>query len=177
MTHEIITDILKAEGWDKYTNHPADRGGPTKWGITLRAYQDFLPNNDVTVDDIKALKEVHARAFYRQKYIEGPGYDRIGSPFLIGCVVDAAVNHGPRRATKWLQRAVGTKQDGILGPNTLQAVNRQDDIITALKFLSFRVKFYGYLVTRDTSQAVFAHGWNNRAAKWLQRLAEYYTGR
>lgn len=175
MIDEIITDILKAEGWDKYTDHPADRGGPTKWGITLDAWCDYV-GHPITDYEVRRIDEPQARAFYRQKYIEGPGYDRIGSPFLVGLVVDAAVNHGPKRATKWLQRAVGAQQDGVLGPLTAQAVNRRDDIITALNFLSYRVKFYGYLVTRDPSQAVFAHGWNSRAAKWLDRLVVHYTG-
>lgn len=175
MIDEIITDILKAEGWDAYTDHPADRGGPTKWGITLEAWQDYL-GKPVTASNVCGITESEARLFYHRKYIIEPRYDKIISTFLMAMTVDAAVNHGPRRATKWLQRAVGAAQDGVLGPKTLAAVNYKDDIVVALKFLSYRVKFYGYLVTRDPSQAVFAHGWNNRAAKWLERLVDYYTG-
>lgn len=176
MIDEIITDILKAEGWDKYTDHPADRGGPTKWGVTLKAYQEFLPNNTVTAEDIKALKEVHARAFYRLEYITKPGYNTIRSDFLMALVVDAAVNHGTKQSTKWLQRAVGAIQDGSFGPKSRAAVDQADPTTVALKVLSYRVKFYGYLVTRDPTQAVFAHGWNSRAAKWLERLADLQTG-
>lgn len=172
---QIITDILKAEGWDKYTDHPADRGGPTKWGITQKSWGDYC-GGPVLPRDVQLITEDQARAFYRHEYIEGPGYDRIESSFLIGCVTDAAVNHGTRRATEWLQRAVGAKQDGVLGPMTLQATKGQDDTTTALKFLSYRVQFYGRLVTRQPSQAVFARGWNNRVAKWLRRLADYHTG-
>jgi lysozyme family protein len=175
MIDEIITDILKAEGWDKYTNHPADRGGPTKWGITLKAWGDYL-GKPVTDWNVKGIKEAEARVFYREKYIVGPGFHALSSDFLKALVVDAAVNHGPRAATKWLQRAAGVQQDGALGPITIRQVNRTDDVVLALKFLAYRVKFYGYLVTRDPSQAVFAHGWNARAAKWLERLVVQSTG-
>lgn len=169
---DILTDVLKAEGWDRYTNHPSDRGGPTKWGITLKAYQDFLPNNTVTVEDIKALKEVHARAFYRQKYIIEPGFDKL-HPLLIPLVVDSAVNHGQKRAAQWLQKAVGVEQDGVIGPLTLAALNAQPSVMAVyLDIVASRVRFYGVLVTRDHSQAVFASGWNNRAAKFIVVLAD-----
>lgn len=120
------------------------------------------------------ITEQEARAFYRQKYIVELGFDRIASTYLMACVADAGVNHGPRRAVKWLQQAVDVQQDGVLGPVTLQAVNRQDDIVTALKFLSYRIKFYGHIVTRAPSQAVFAKGWNARAALWLEKLVDRY---
>lgn len=175
MIDEIITDILKAEGWDKYTNHPADRGGPTKWGITLQAWQDYNSNPALSAFNVQSITESEARLFYHRKYIVEPGYHRISSTYLMACVVDAAVNHGPKRATKWLQRAVGAQQDGAFGPKSLEAVNKQDPIVTALRFLAYRVKFYGYLVTRDPSQAVFAHGWNSRAAKWIEGLVDFYT--
>lgn len=172
MIDEIITEILRAEGWDKYTNHPADRGGPTKWGITLKAWQDYNSNPALSEFAVQGITEQEARIFYHQKYIIEPGFTNIRSDFLLGCVVDAAVNHGPKRAIKWLQEAAGTKADGVIGPKTTEAVNAQPVTQLALKFLAYRIKFYGYLVSRDHSQAVFAAGWNNRAAKWLERLAD-----
>ena len=172
---EIITDILKAEGWDTYTNHPADRGGPTKWGITLEAWGEYLAR-PVSAFNIQGITEHEARTFYRNVYFTATKYDRIDSEFLIACVADAAVNHGAKRASKWLQRAVGVAQDGSIGPITLQAVNAANPTVVALRFLAYRVKFYGYIVTRNPSQAVFASGWNNRAAKWIERLADYHEG-
>ena len=32
---DCLEKILEREGWPKYTDHPDDRGGPTKGGITL----------------------------------------------------------------------------------------------------------------------------------------------
>ena len=38
-TEQVITDILRREGWPKYTNRAADKGGPTKGGITLETLE------------------------------------------------------------------------------------------------------------------------------------------
>ena len=77
MIHEIITDVLKAEGWDAYTNHPADRGGPTKWGITLSAWRDFNDNQSLTAFNVQGITEAEARVFYHRRYIVGPKFDKI----------------------------------------------------------------------------------------------------
>lgn len=183
MIQDIITDVLKAEGWDAYTNHPADRGGPTKWGITLEAWEEFV-GRPCTARDVQAITEAEARTFYQRLYVVEPGFHLLPD-ILMALMVDCAVNHGQRAAVKWLQRAVGAKQDGDLGPKTRELVGLQTPSATYLKVCASRVRLYGYLVTRDPKlkaakdagfrlQAEFSHGWNNRAAKWLDHLATFY---
>lgn len=174
MIEDIITDVLKAEGWDKYTNRPNDRGGPTKWGITLKAWSEWR-GRDCTEDDIKAITEPQAREFYEMEYVLAPRFNQLPE-LLMDMVVDCGVNHGPRAASKWIQRAVGARQDGAIGPNTLKAVKDANPVAVYLKVCASRVRLYGRIVTKDPTQAENAHGWNNRAAKWLQRLADYVTG-
>ena len=74
---EIITEVLQREGWPAYTNDPADRGGPTKGGITLGSWRDHTSNPYVTAEHVKNITEEQARAFYRHRYIIDPGFDRI----------------------------------------------------------------------------------------------------
>jgi len=174
MIDDIITDVLKAEGWDTYTNRPNDRGGPTKWGITLKAWQGFK-GVEVDEDDVKAITESQARSFYESEYIISPRFNQLPD-LLAPMVIDCGVNHGPSRAAKWVQEAAGATADGAIGPQTLAAVNDSNPIATYLKVCSLRISFYGKLVTDDPTQAEFAHGWNNRAAKWLRVLADYVTG-
>ena len=171
---EIITDILKAEGWDKYTNDPVDRGGPTKWGITQKAWSQYV-GHPASEDEIKAITEQQARIFYEGVYVKAPKFDQL-PPLLIPMVTDCGVNHGVRAASKWVQRAVGAKQDGWIGAKTLDAVTSQNLIATYTHICSSRFKLYGRIVSRDHSQAKYAGGWNNRGAKWLTRLADYLTG-
>lgn len=170
---DIITDVMKAEGWDTYTNHPADRGGPTKWGITLKAWSEWR-GRPMTSNEVKLITEDQAREFYEAAYVRRPKFDQL--PLEIRpVVVDCGVNHGVRIAAKWLQRAVGATQDGVIGPQTLDATRRTDPWAIYLRICAYRFKLYGRLVTGDPSQAVFASGWNNRGAKWLLRLADSPT--
>ena len=181
MIEQLITDVLKAEGWDKYTNHPADKGGPTKWGITQKKWSEYVGFH-ATAEDIQGITETGAREFYHKLYIIEPQFDQLPQ-LLIPLVVDSGVNSGPKRASKWVQRAVGARQDGKIGPNTLTAVRDSNHIAIFLKVVSFRCKLYGRLVSRDPKlkaakgagfrlQAEFAAGWNNRVMGFLERLAE-----
>lgn len=174
MLDEIITDILKAEGWDTYTNRPTDRGGPTKWGITQKTLAEWR-GRDVTEQEVKEITEAQARDIYEKMYVIAPRFNALPN-ILTPMVVDCGVNHGVRRAAKWVQRAVDATEDGVIGPKTLEAVGRANPVVTYLRICSYRIQLYGKLVTNDPSQAEYAHGWNNRAAKWLVRLGDYLTG-
>lgn len=167
---DIITDILKAEGWDKYTNDPDDRGGPTKWGITLKSYQEYQGHELSGEDEIKALTEEQAREFYEDKYIIGPKFHHL-SEMLVPLVVDCAVNHGVSRAAKWVQGALGVGTDGVIGPKTIQASQEAPVLETYLKICSTRLRFYATIVANDPTQVKWLRGWVNRGTKWLDRLA------
>lgn len=161
-----ISDIIRREG-AAYTNHPADRGGPTKWGITqatLTAYRKV----QVTEFDVASLSEAEARAVYADLYIHRPRFDQISDDRLRALVIDAGVNHGVEKAAKWLQRAVGVSDDGVLGPVSLAAINGADAGRLYRAVLAERIKLYGTLITKDPKQAIFAAGWANRVAEFLE---------
>jgi len=167
---DILEDVMRAEGWDRYTDHPDDRGGPTKWGITLKAYQDLV-ESEATASTIRALTESEARAFYFRFYVVEPSFDKV-HPLVMPLLVDCGVNHGTKRAAKWFQKAVGATQDGVIGPQTLAAAENITQSSIYLLICAYRFRFYGAIVTRDHSQATFASGWNNRGAKFLVALAD-----
>lgn len=183
-TDKIIADILAREGWPTYSNEPADRGGPTKGGITLRSWREFTGNPFATVDDLKALTDAQGEAFYRHRHIISPNFDRIDDPYLRDLVVDCGVHHGVSRASKWLQRVVGTRRDGIVGDKTLSAVQAADARVLMLGIISHRIRLFGRLIGRDPElkraskagfhlQARWAGGWNNRAADFIDTLAKH----
>lgn len=169
MIDEILNEVIKAEG-RKFTNHPDDRGGPTKFGVTLKAYQDYV-DPEAAERTIRNLTEAEARAFYRRWYVELPRFDKV-HPLVMPLLVDCGVNHGSQRAAKWFQKAVGAEEDGIIGPKTLAAADEVPATTVYLRICAYRFRLYGTLVTRDPSQAVFASGWNNRGAKFLLGLAD-----
>ena len=178
----IIGEILVREGWPAYTNHAADRGGPTKGGITLAAWREYSQDPGATADELAALNEAQARLFYMYRHVVEPKFHRIEDPALCALVVDAGVHHGVRHATKWLQWAADVKQDGSFGPKTEAAVNGADPREVYLWLVSMRIRLFGRLIGRDPElaraqqagfnlQARWAGGWNNRAAEFIEALA------
>lgn len=162
---DIIGDIIRREGG--FVDHPADRGGPTKYGIT-QATLERHRHAYIFPDDVRKLTEMEARLIYSDLYIKRPGFDRIADEKLRSLVVDCGVNHGPVRATRMLQKAVRVTVDGILGPNTMAGIDRKGPANAYLHLLAERIRFYGKLITKDPTQAVFAAGWMNRAAEFLE---------
>jgi len=162
----IIDQIIRREGG--FVNHPADRGGPTKYGITQATLSRWRRGEPVSPSDVEALTEDEARRIYRTLYITRPGFHMIEHAPLRALVVDCGVHHGVRRAAEWLQEAAGAPVDGIVGPVTLKAVNGGDGHKLYRKVLATRAGFYGWIIARDHAQAVFAKGWMKRLAEFIE---------
>jgi lysozyme family protein len=99
--HALIDEVIAREGG--YANHPADRGGPTNWGITLAVAQA-----NGFVGDMRALPRAMAVAIYRRLYWDQPGYAFVAesAPSIAAELFDTAVNMGVGTATGFLQRAL-----------------------------------------------------------------------
>lgn len=173
---QLITDVLKKEGG--YVDHPADRGGPTKFGITQATLSRFL-EKAATVEEVKALDIATAHDIYELRYYRAPRIDKLPDaiqPFVFDC----AVNHGPRRAIRFVQRVCNDAgfgplaEDGQMGPKTKAVANScyetlQDWMLVAL--VQERQMFYGNIVAHDESQRVFLKGWLARARSFLPEIA------
>lgn len=152
--------ILKHEGG--YVNHPKDPGGMTNLGVTKRVYEDWV-GHEVDEAMMRSLTEDHVAPIYEANY-----WNRIcGNELPSGLdltVFDFAVNSGPSRASKYLQRLVGVKEDGVIGPMTLQAVEdmiecKQHGVEHAIEeYAELRQNFYERLNTYET----FGKGWTRR---------------
>jgi len=174
---QIITEVIDREG-RRYTNHPADRGGPTKFGITLKALARYR-GEAVTAADVAALQEPEARDVYRANYLVAPGFVKIHDPYVMVLAFDCGVNHGTDRATRWLQELSGAAVDGKFGPRTELAVNTFDPVRLYQRLLARRIRFFGQVINRDPErvratkagyklQAAFAEGWLDRAAGFVE---------
>lgn len=146
--------ILKHEGG--YSDHPADPGGATNMGIT-RATLAAWRGVPVSKSDVMALTRAEAEAIYRARYWDAVKADDLPAG-VDYAVFDYAVNSGPGRAIKALQRAVGEAQDGILGARTMAAVEaaEPDRIVIAICAgrLAFLQSLPGWLT--------FGGGWGRR---------------
>lgn len=165
---KYISKIIEREG--SYVNHPEDKGGATKYGITLKIYAAWS-GEFVTNDDIENLTVEEAYKIYKQEYLIKPGIHNIIDYKLQALMLDAAINHGASQAIKFLQQVLNIEDDGIIGAVTIQTANNFSSMdILRKKYLGKRIVFYGKIINRDYSQVVFIVGWLNRAADLLVEL-------
>lgn len=167
MVESIINDIIRREGG--FINHPNDRGGPTKYGITAKTLGNWRQLGRLaTSNEVTALTETEAREIYRHRYIIVPGFDAISHLALQVLLVDAGVHSGPQKAVRWLQEALGVTVDGVIGPKTRAALAATDQSKLYSKVLAARLRHLGRLITKDPEQSVFAAGWMNRMAEFVE---------
>jgi lysozyme family protein len=168
--------ILKREGWPKYTNHPADKGGPTRGGITLATLSAWR-GRPQTIEDLKALPEAEARAIYRARYIRP--WDFVTDDDLFAVLIDYAVTSWHDDPTRALQEKLGVTVDSVLGPVTRAAVLRADPTVLRKYVLVHRLKKFVdlalddplmqvFLATHPEAQARNLRGWVNRLAEFLR---------
>ncbi len=157
---EMIKDIIRREGG--FVNHPNDRGGATKYGITQKTLSNYR-KHEVTIDDVRDIKMDDAEAIYAKNYYQQPHIDTLPEE-LQPFVFDSAVNHGTSRAIKFLQRACDVIEDGICGPRTRAAAAD----VGLSELIAIRRQFFHAIVTKDPTQAVFLTGWLNRLKEFTE---------
>ncbi|WP_375592161.1 glycoside hydrolase family 108 protein [Chitiniphilus eburneus] len=145
-----------------YVNHPSDPGGETNWGVTKRVAVE----NGYT-GPMKALTREQAKRIYKTAYWDKAKCERLPGAIAFQ-LFDAAVNHGIVNGTRFLQRAAGVADDGVIGLKTLAAVSSADVADVLLAFNAERLAFYTQLSTFST----FGKGWVNRVAGNLRYAAE-----
>ena len=163
--NQIIDAIIEREGG--YVDHPADRGGPTHFGITITKLREWRGVQSVTANDVRMMRRSEAEQIYLSDYIRKPGFHLIPDDHLRNHVIDFGVNSGPGTAVRKLQKIVGVPQDGIIGPQTLNAIRRMGAAKVNNLLMAERIKFIGKIVSSDHSQAAFINGWLNRALEFM----------
>ena len=147
--------VLKHEGG--FVDHPEDPGGATNKGITHKTYADFLERPLEDVEELKNIPNEHVELIYKNLY-----WDKVKGDELPGGVdfatFDWAVNSGPGRAARGLQKVVNATPDGAIGPLTLAAVKGKGSEGVIQELTKEREEFYRSLRTFET----FGKGWLRR---------------
>lgn len=149
--------LIKHEGG--YVNHPSDPGGRTNLGITQQVWENWV-DRPVTEEEMKALTKDMVKPLYKDLYWERVKGDKLPSG-VDYCVFDAAVNSGVRRASQWLQSALGVTVDGSIGPQSIAVASMTPPVTIITNFSAQRLKFLQGLSTWPT----FGKGWERRVAE------------
>ena len=132
---------------------------PLMEGI-LRMPPSALDMQRITIEEAKAIYMVHFWLPIRGKEIENQG---ISTMFL-----DGVVNHGLGLGVRLMQRALGIRADGIVGPVTIGAINAADARQLVQAYAEQRSKIYA----NHPNASSFLAGWMNRINKFLNQKDE-----
>ena len=153
-----------------YSNVKGDRGGATNKGITQRTYDGWRHDQALPLVDVKHITDPEVEEIYKARYW-APIYGGNLPPQIALAVFDGAVNSGTAQAAKWLQRALGVADDGIIGPQTLAALTGTNPATVALKVCDLREQFLRNLAAKPGQQQ-FLTGWMRRVLALRQAILE-----
>lgn len=173
MTDSVMTPIrvfdalIDREGG--FVDNPADRGGPTCWGITEKVARQCGYE-----DDMSAMTRVQAQVIYTKQYWLGPNLHKVAplSQRVAEELLDTGVNMGSTTAGKFLQRALnvlGTYKltvDGSIGAGTLDALRdylarrgvEGEQVLLTMLNAQQSVR-YIEIAEANPSQLQFEYGW------------------
>ena len=161
---QIYQWVFQDEG--PYSYHPADNGGMTTWGITADEVRRWT-GKPVSREVMQNLTQGTAKEIYTKWYWTPLRCDQLatGVDYI---VFDAGLLHGIVRSTKWLQHVVGARQDGQLGPKTLEAAEKRQpiEIVNAITELRRR------RAKDHPDSRHFYKGWSNRITRVRMRCAK-----
>ena len=145
--------VCELEGTD-YENPSDDQCN--KFGLEVQDVIDFT-GNTATCADVQAITSDLASTMIKQLYWDKVNADNIDSQFIGMFLADMAFNQGVETASIAIQAIVGVTTDGIIGNDTLEAINNFDEQTLFYFLWSYRLCLY-----IKTGKPEFEAGWRNR---------------
>lgn len=147
-----------------FVNDPKDKGGVTNMGITIGTWRqigyDKTGDGIIDIQDIRALDE-HDFAAVLKIYWNRWSANRIINQSVANLLVDWVFTSGSW-GIKIPQRILGLKEDGVVGNQTLTAINLANQKVFFDAVFEARKKFFHDIVKNNPSQRKFLKGWLNR---------------
>ena len=169
----LIDELIEREGG--YVNHPADKGGPTRYGIT-----EAVARAHGYAGAMAELPREEATAIYRRLYWLRPRFDQVEkrSPRVAAELFDTGANMGPAVAASFLQRALTALNrggsdypdlvpDGRCGPETLAALDAflqvrgkdRGEVVLLRALEALQGERYLRLAEKRPANEAFLYGW------------------
>lgn len=152
----------------RYTNHPKDPGGATRWGVIQRTYSAWLKQKGLRPRSVQGITREEVIGVYWDVVWLAGRCDLLPPPVDLAHFDNCTLF---KRPTQILQACVDNEgdllTDGVLGPVTFEAVLQWDPARLATLITAAR---FGYHV-RSLDQATnrtFIEGWVDRAHDLLR---------
>ncbi|OJV38374.1 MAG: hypothetical protein BGO29_15535 [Bacteroidales bacterium 36-12] len=163
----LVSFITDWEGG--FVDDPDDSGGPTNRGVTLKIWKQvgYDKNNDGLIDENDVFLITHEEMI---EVVLKPNYwdcwkaDQIKNQSIANLVVDWMWLSGGR-TINIVQEILGIKQDGIVGKETLNALNNYPDQQLLFNLIKMkRINDIHDICSRNSQNNKFRNGWINRTA-------------
>jgi len=149
-------------------------GGQVRFGLNSNAHPMLVAANFYTATRQEAL--LRAQFYYREWYWEPMKGDLMVDQGVANKVFDQCVPMGISQASKLVQRAINKaghtqpqlKEDGVLGPLSIKALNASDPKEFLGDFRDVCTAFYQDVVTAHPEYAHLQDGWEKRLDKGLE---------
>ncbi len=167
---EALQKVLRFEGGLKLHKNPTE-ALETYAGIYRKAHPEWEGWKWIDRGE-KPPFELVEKFYYENFY---KPFEKIESEKIKDLLFETSVNLGVRQTVKLLQKVLGVKTDGKLGPKTLSAVNSINPEEFIKDFILARIAFYTALANRNPKKyALYLRGWINRtleALSWAYSLS------
>lgn len=160
--NKLLPFLKKWEGG--FVNDPNDLGGATNMGVTFATYAIYCKKTgkpEPTVADLKKLKQSELKDILKTMYWDVFKADAIDNQNVANICVDWLWMSG-KTAIKRVQRLVGVKDDGIVGPKTLAAINSRSPLPLFGLIKEDRKEYYAEICEVRAANRKFLKGWMNR---------------
>lgn len=148
----IIKSYLELdEDWQEYKT----TNDKNNLSLALKKTSKILAN----VSDLNFLVE----DFYKKEFFDKMKLDLVKSEHKQLELMCFAINVNPKQAIKVLQETIGVTIDGIIGQQTINALNAFDESLFDKLFDLEEKEFYNELVENKERFKIYKDGWFNRA--------------
>lgn len=137
-----------------------DSDGLTRYGLLDRWNPGLVIKGFYKMPADQAL--ILAKDYYRIKYWNYIQGDGITLDIVAAQLFSIAVNDGVVTAVKMAQRLLGAAKDGVLGAQTLRALNLLPSDIFLTKFDAAAKAHYDEIVAKYPIKQKYLLGWYNR---------------
>ncbi len=162
---DALAFVLENEGGWYPGDQPRDPN-PTMYGVTQRTYDAFRAARHQPPRSVRLIAQDELRSVYVDYWGEA-GCPYTG-PLTAVTLFDMSVNAGQGTARRLLQLALGVTPDGVIGPDTENAIGAADDTVLATAYCDWRDAHYRR-TAQDPRLAPNLDSWLARVNKFRQR--------
>lgn len=161
LTGEKLFEKARKTG---YSNDPDDLGGATMVGVTIATYKEYCRKKGYpvpTIDRLRNMTYVQWLDILKTMFWDRWQSDKIANQSVAEILVDWVWASGKYGITI-PQQVLGVTVDGVVGPKTLAALNKQNPAQFFARIVAERKAYIDRICASRPVNNKYKRGWLNR---------------